>query len=105
MENEPNQIAGKSNRMDTTVVSDSINLTSRLEIPTKTYGASIIISEDSLKMISNIEKYHCRKLDCVIVKGKSEAMGLSEINYSSDVEMSASKIRSLDNFLKHCYYI
>ncbi|MBS0617024.1 MAG: HAMP domain-containing protein [Spirochaetes bacterium] len=70
---------GESERMDGTVIGDSVNLASRLEGLTKTYGAHILISEATFRLIPNRSKYQSRFLDRVIVKGKSEPVPIWEI--------------------------
>ncbi|MCD4772088.1 MAG: adenylate/guanylate cyclase domain-containing protein [Bacteroidales bacterium] len=72
-------IIGGEGRIDGTVISDSVNLTARLEGLTKLYGASIIISEDVLIRINDPGQYNYRFLDIVKVKGKKTAVYIFEI--------------------------
>jgi len=78
-------ILGEKNRLNGTVISDSVNLASRIEGMTKLYGASIVISETTFSKLRNKEKYFSRKLDTVRVKGKIEPVTIYEIfNGSSE---------------------
>lgn len=71
-------IIGDDKRMDAGVVSNAVNTASRVEGLTKYYGASIILSEDTIKQIANPDKYHHRYLGKVMVKGKNETFSVYE---------------------------
>lgn len=67
-------IIGANDRMDGTVISDSVNLAARIEGLTKEYGVSIIVSESVIEEIESKNIYNYRLLDRVQVKGKREKL-------------------------------
>ncbi|MGD1701774.1 response regulator [Dapis sp. BLCC M229] len=69
---------GGINRMDTTVISDAVNLASRLQDLTKVYGASLIISQHTFFALKDYTKYNYRFLGQVKVKGKKDVVSLFE---------------------------
>ncbi len=72
-------IIGVKSRMQSDALSDTINLTARLEGLTKFYGASLLISGQVLEKLTQRDRYHVRFLDTVIVKGKNEPIAIYEV--------------------------
>ena len=89
---------GSLDRMEGTVISDSVNMASRMEGLTKKYGASLLIAEDSFKTIVDISKFATRPVDRVIVKGKSQPVWVYEVFNADSEELLALKLQTKDLF-------
>ncbi|MBE9187082.1 AAA family ATPase [Microcoleus sp. LEGE 07076] len=70
---------GGKNRMDSTVISDAVNLASRIESLTKQYGISLLISHHTFVSLPDSNQYAIRLVDRVKVKGKSKAVSMFEV--------------------------
>ena len=68
---------GESRRMEGTVISDVVNVASRLETLTKVFGSGIIVSEETLSKLT--ATFSQRSLGIVRVKGKRQAVSIYEI--------------------------
>jgi class 3 adenylate cyclase/FixJ family two-component response regulator len=91
-------VIGEHNRMDSTVISDSVNLASRLEGLTKTFDVSLLISENTLKGLADPAQYHSRFLGKVHLKGKHNPVPVFEI-YDGDPEpVIALKLKTTSPF-------
>ncbi len=74
---------GSRKRMDFTMIGDGVNLAARLESACKQYFAHILISEFTFAKLKGT--YRARNVDFVIVKGKTEPVGVYEIlDYHTD---------------------
>ena len=68
---------GSKKRMDYTMIGDGVNLAARLESACKQYSAHLLISEYTKAALKGT--YRIRDIDDVVVKGKTQPVGVFEV--------------------------
>ena len=87
---------GSPKRMDYTVIGDGVNLAARIESACKQYGAHILISEFTFRAVK--ATYRTRQVDYVIVKGKTEPVGVYEVLDFHDDSSYPNLVEALGQF-------
>jgi hemerythrin len=70
---------GGTERMDSTVIGDPVNLTPRIEQATKVYHAPLLISQHTYYDLADPGRYDIRFLDRIRVRGKTQPLSIYEV--------------------------
>ena len=96
---------GRATRMETTVISDTVNSSARLESLNKVYGTNILISGEIKQSLTTSLKSQCRLIDRTTVKGKSKMLEVYEVlsaditsNYEAKMETKTTLEKVVKEF-------
>ena len=96
-------VIGHERFMQGTVISDAVNLASRLQDLTKLYDASLLVSNHVLFDLEDPNRYNYRFMDKVKLKGKEEAVSVYEVFDGDPADLKKRKMASREEFEKGVY--
>ncbi len=98
---------GGPGRMECTVISDAVNLASRLETLTKNYQVNLLIGENTFNSLQDARMFSVRFIDRVLVKGKTQPQSIYEVYDTDSYKSKCLKTKTKSMFeeaLAHYHY-
>lgn len=95
---------GELERMDTTVISDAVNLASRVEKLTRNFNTDLLISEQALSNLTHPDRYYIRFIGETEVSGKSELVRVYEVFDADETAVREGKAATREIFERGVHF-
>ena len=89
---------GFKERIDCTVLGDTVNIASRIEKCNKLFSTNIIISKQTLQAINNQQQFYTRYLGKIRLRGKKQQLSIYEVFNADATNLIALKHQTKEKF-------
>ncbi|TAK75883.1 MAG: adenylate/guanylate cyclase domain-containing protein, partial [Gammaproteobacteria bacterium] len=83
---------GSRGRLETSVISDAVNVAERIEELTKEYECRLLISDSTYKLLIKPERFEVRFIGRTAIRGKEQEIGLWEVYNGDPDELRYAKL-------------
>lgn len=90
---------GSRNRLDTTVIGNTVNMASRLETLTAVFGCPVLISDFTYKNLRDPAEFPMREIGAIRVLGRREPVGVYEVFAHDESQQAELKMESAGELL------
>lgn len=87
---------GSQNRLDTTVIGDTVNAAARVEQMNKQYNSNILLTEECYTLLDSAEQARCRPVDLATLRGRSAPVTIFECFGGDGADLLEQKAATRD---------